>query len=79
MDSVTGTMKDKHLAGIGALVLLLCYMVLVLKGADTKFIEGAFLVMLGVFGGLLKASASQQTTAQIRDSDVAIQAPGAQP
>jgi hypothetical protein len=56
MDSTTGAIKDKFLAGGGALVLLACYMALKLAGADTTFIEGAFLVMLGVFGGLLKQS-----------------------
>lgn len=60
MDSTTGAIKDKFLAGMGALVLLACYMALKIMGADTTFIEGAFLVMLGVFGGLLKQTPSPQ-------------------
>lgn len=59
-DSTTGAIKDKFLAGAGALVLLACYMALKLMGADTTFIEGGFLVMLGVFGGLLKQTSSPQ-------------------
>lgn len=60
MDSQTGQIKDKYLAGAGALVLLACYMALKIMGVDTTFIEGAFLVILGVFGGLLKASQTPQ-------------------
>lgn len=62
MDTTTGAIKDKFLAGGGALVLLACYMALKIAGVDTTFIEGAFLVMLGVFGGLLKQTASPGQT-----------------
>lgn len=65
MDSQTGAIKDKFLAGAGALVLLACYMALKLSGSDTTFIEGAFLVMLGVFGGLLKQTATPHATVQM--------------
>ena len=56
------------MAGAGALVLLACYMALKLMDTDTTFIEGGFLVMLGVFGGLLKQTASPQTNVQQSDS-----------
>ncbi len=76
MDSTTGAIKDKFLAGGGALVLLLCYMALKLTGTDTTFIEGAFLVMLGVFGGLLKQTTSPQTNVQQSDVTTIQQKPG---
>ena len=60
-DSTTGAIKDKFLAGIGAFVLLACYMTLKMTANETTFIEGAFLVLLGVFGGLLKQTPSPQT------------------
>jgi hypothetical protein len=64
MDSQTGAIKDKFLAGIGAFILLICYMVLKMTANETTFIEGAFLVLLGVFGGLLKQTPSPQTNVQ---------------
>jgi hypothetical protein len=76
MDTTTGAIKDKFLAGGGALVLLACYMGLKLASTDTTFIEGAFLVMLGVFGGLLKQSASPQTNVQQSDITTIQQKPG---
>jgi hypothetical protein len=66
-DSMTGSIKDKFLAGATVAVLLVCYMLLTLKGVDTKFIEGAFLLALGAFIGLLKQSTSPQTTVQQSD------------
>jgi hypothetical protein len=60
VDSQTGAIKDKFLAGVGAIILLACYMALMFYGLDTKFIEGAFLVILGVFGGLLKQTTTPQ-------------------
>jgi len=61
MESQTGAIKDKFLAGIGVVLFLTCYMVLAFTGHDTKFIEGALLVILGVLGGLLKQSPHGQT------------------
>lgn len=63
MDSTTGAIKDKFLAGGAALVLLVCYMLLKLNNFDTAFIENALLFMLGVFGGLLKQTPTPQTAA----------------
>ena len=60
MDSSSGAIKDKFLAGTGVALLLACYMVLAFYGLDTKFIEGATLIMVGVFAGLLKQSPSPQ-------------------
>jgi hypothetical protein len=60
MDTQTGSIKDKFLAGATVLILLVCYMLLMLKGTDTKFIEGAFLLALGAFIGLLKQSTTPQ-------------------
>ena len=77
MDAQTGAIKDKFLAGAGALVLLACYMGLKLSGADTTFIEGAFLVMLGVFGGLLKQTPSPQTNVVSSDTTNVNQRPEA--
>lgn len=64
MDSATGTIKDKFLAGGVVLILLACYMTLSLWGLDTKFIEGAFLIGLGALVGLLKQTPSPQTNVQ---------------
>lgn len=60
MDSTTSGIKDKFLAGAAVLVLLACYMLLTFWHADTKFIEGAFLVMLGTLAGLLKQTPTTQ-------------------
>jgi len=67
IDPQTGAIKDKFLAGAAVLVLLLCYMLLTLYKADTKFIEGAFLIALGAFVGLLKQTSSPQTNVQQSD------------
>lgn len=61
MESQTGQIKDKFLAGGAVLILLACYMTLVVLHLETKFIEGAFLVMLGTLAGLLKQASSPQT------------------
>lgn len=60
MESSSGAIKDKFLAGVGVALLLACYMVLAFYGLDTKFIEGGTLIMIGVFAGLLKQSPSPQ-------------------
>jgi uncharacterized membrane protein len=68
METTTGAIKDKFLAGAAVLVLLACYMALTFWHADTKFIEGAFLIMLGAFAGLLKQSTTPQTNIQQSDT-----------
>lgn len=77
MDSTTGAIKDKFLAAGAVFVLLACYMALALMGADTKFIEGAFLVMLGTLAGLLKQTSSPQTNVQHSDETTIQQRPTA--
>jgi hypothetical protein len=67
MDSQTGAVKDKFLAGGAVIILLACYMLLTLYKADTKFIEGAFLIALGAFVGLLKQTVTPQTNVQQSD------------
>jgi len=66
-DSTTFNVRDKLLAAGSCLILLIAYMVLAILHLDTKFIEGGFLVMLGVLGGLLKSTS--QTT-QVERSNV---------
>jgi hypothetical protein len=55
-DSHTIGVKDKHLAGVGVVLLLTCYLIILFNGFDPEFIENCVLVMLGTFAGLLKAS-----------------------
>jgi hypothetical protein len=67
-NSSTFNVRDKFLAASSCLILLMAYMILAIMKLDTKFIEGAFLVMIGVLGGLLKSSPSPTTTTQIEKS-----------
>lgn len=57
-ETTTLSIKDRYIAAALVAVLLIAYMVLAVMRLDTKFIEGAFLVALGVLGGLLKSSST---------------------
>lgn len=63
-DTSTFNVRDKFLAACSCLILLIAYMILAINGLDTKFIEGAFLVMIGVLGGLLKSSTTPTTNVE---------------
>lgn len=67
-DSTTLSIKDRYIAAAFCVLLLVAYMILAMKGLDTKFLENILLVMIGVLGGLLKSS--QATVAQSRETNI---------
>lgn len=63
-ETATFNVRDKFLAATSCLILLIAYMILAMMKLDTKFIEGAFLVMIGVLGGLLKSTTTPTTNVE---------------
>jgi hypothetical protein len=62
MATETFGMKDKYLAGMAFVILLIIYVLLILKGVQTNFIENLTFSILGVLGALLKQSSSVPST-----------------
>lgn len=60
-ESTTLSIKDRYIAAVFCILLLIAYMILAIMTLNTGFLENILLVMIGVLGGLLKSSSTNTT------------------